>query len=148
MPALRFGDETLLLTRVGESVKNAVGSARLGRLAEPEELYLVIQVGRLFEVDHSEEEVLYRKGRYLVVRLPPERAADMTRRGRYTVEPLRVPDTVFELLPRSPAARAHAARVTPLLAELSRERVDLIVDHLVSYGSRNSTGTKFREAAE
>lgn len=147
-PALRFGSEALLLTREGELASDAAAGAPLGRLAALEELHLVIQVGRLFELEHPEEEVLYRKGRYLLVRLPPERAAALNRTGCFTVKPVTAPDTIFEIVPRARRAAADTAGPSPLLARLSRDGVRSIVDHLVSYGERKSTGTKFRVAAE
>lgn len=77
---------------------------------KPENLYLVTQIGRLFEQAHPDVPVLLNKGRYLVVELDPQRARTCVEGEGlcYALRPLKGNMVVFDM--RAPIA-GRAARV-------------------------------------
>ena len=56
----------------------------------PEEMFLVIQQGRLFQLGNPEVRVLLDKGRYLAIQLIPDQVAAILRRAEpyYAIRPL------------------------------------------------------------
>jgi hypothetical protein len=115
---------------------------------KPENLYLVTQIGRLFEQAHPDVSVLLNKGRYLVVELDPQRARTLEEgEGQcYALRPLQGDMVVFDV--RAPIA-ARAARVDwiqELVNRISRANFEASLTHLASFPTRYSTSTHYVNA--
>ena len=147
--AITFGDDTVVLApESGPGSSDADGLRSLaGDLSLPT-LHLVAQVGNRFEAEHPEVPVLYSKGRYLVVAMDPQRARDQAQRGCYAIEPISIPDVVFDVRRREGAVPAADAATSDLLAALSRQRLEESLEHLVSFGTSSLDQCQYKEAAQ
>ena len=150
---VRFGKETLFCSDGPSDTPPAQTASRGARLPSREvegtreQLHIVVQNGRLFEQHHPDVAVLHDRGRFLLVRLDPERAQRIAAEGEtcYGILPLADNDVAFEELDRS-SARAPAAAILTLLAKLSPLAVEKRVKKLVSFGTRHSTSAGFASA--
>src|SRR5262245_14615796 len=117
---------------------------------KPDNLYLVTQIGRLFEQAHPDVPVLFNKGRYLVVELDPRRARTFEKGEGlcYALRPLTGNMVVFDM--RAPIA-GRAARidwVQALVGRISRATLEASLTHLAAFPTRHSTSTHYVNAAE
>lgn len=158
-PWVRFGSETLLLARGGGEA-SAARQARTDS-AEPtaviaagpaENLYVVTQIGRLFQRAYPDVPILHDRGRYLIVALDPEQAKAITGKPEtdFVIRPLRENSVVFDVR-RPPAVAARAAReawIEALLERLERATLEAHLEHLVSFPTRFSTSGDYAAAAD
>ena len=162
--SVRFGGETLLYIEEEREPGGAAGpgahpaaaaapsrGARLPQRHEEvdrDEMHVVVQNGRLFQQHHPEIPVIHDRGRFLLVKLDPSRAADLAaeRRTCYGVMPLTEDAVVFDE-PAPPAARAPAPFVKALVDGVRPAQIKTSLVKLVSFGTRHSTSSGFRDAA-
>jgi hypothetical protein len=153
---VQFGHELLLYAPDAKWAR-VLAHAKRSRLplqehpatVKPENLYLVTQIGRLFERAHPEVPVLLNKGRYVVVELDPQRARALVEGEGlcYTLQPLKGNMVVFDV--RTPVA-ARGARVDwvqELVTHVSRATLEANLTHLASFPTRHSTSTDYVNAA-
>lgn len=149
----RLGD-TLVLRGPAPNLEGILddsgGSARTRRPLVPgQDLYLVTQLGRLFQQDHPDVPVLVDKGRFLVV--GPDLAGRHPGEGGhadcYAVRPLPADTVVFaerDLGPRDRAAREVGGPAD----ELSRATFESALQALTASRTRHSTSPEFLDALE
>jgi Peptidase family M28 len=139
----RLGDSVVVWSSASDA------AARVARLGAPPAraagLALVTQVGRAFQDDHPEMEVLVDRGRHLVVDTAALPVGPDTVTTCWRVEPLPL-DTVIVDRPVAAAARSDPAALA-LLAELSPQACDSDLRWLVDRGTRHSLGPGFASAA-
>jgi hypothetical protein len=156
LPHLRFGDDVLIFAADDEW--DAVSERARGRgLALDERtgaeatgsLYLVTQVGDLFQRLHPDVPVLYSKGRYLVVGLDDEAAEQLqTSASRdFVVRPVQEREVVFDVYAPDPEHVDRSPWVADLVALVSHDRVVATLERLASFPTRHSTSRHFTEAA-
>jgi Zn-dependent M28 family amino/carboxypeptidase len=113
-----------------------------------EQLHVVVQHGRLFQQHHPDVHVIHDRGRFLLVKLDPERAGTLARTNEtcYGVMPLKESGVVFDV--REPvASRAPVAFVQNLVDKVTRATFETSLTKLVSFSTRHSTSTDFAGAA-
>ncbi|MET0625329.1 MAG: M28 family metallopeptidase [Pyrinomonadaceae bacterium] len=151
----RFGEETLLLSDDAETpATRAPGRAapELERRvdATPDELYVVVQNGRLFQQHNPDVPVVHDRGRYLLVKLNPPRAQKLASSHPtcFTVLPLAGNEVAFESRAAAAAPRrAPASFVRDAVNRLERASLEAALTKLVSFRTRHSTSTDFSRAA-
>jgi hypothetical protein len=151
----RFGEETLLLSDETREVTRARApspkSPARGRFVDAarEELHVVVQNGRLFQQHHPEVPVIHDRGRFLLVKLAPERARSLAadRPTCYGVTPLADGEVVFEARAARAASRPPLPFVRAAVNRLQRAGVEATLTRLVSYTTRHSTSGGFDKAA-
>ncbi len=153
---VQFGQDALVIA--DESEWNQIGqettrqAAPLRRIAHPvqqENLYLVVQKGRIFQQEHPEIPVLLDKGRFLVVELAAEQVQQWDKGDEpcYTIRPLQDYSVVFQLRPK-PLARLQASpKIQSLVKQLSQVSLEQTLQKLVSFPTRYSTSQSYGEAA-
>lgn len=124
-----------------------LGSERVRAGTDGERLHLVTQIGRLFQADHPDVPVLLDRGRYLVVDLAPERAAQLGAAGGpcWALRPLPAQAAVLTEGPQ-PARRA-AGEPSSHLAGLSADDFAADLATLAGHHTRHSASPDFDEAA-
>ena len=147
----QFGDEVVVYGAAGET---AAPAARLATLdmrnvhAEPAELHVVVQNGRLFQQHHPEVPVLHDRGRLLLVAIPagtsPALASDFD--PCYAIRPLRADEVVFTK--ESVERRAPDPRIQQLIGALSRASYEATLRRIASAPTRHSTSSHFRAAVD
>lgn len=152
---VQFGKELLLYTDDNQW-EGLVGRANQGSLqlqeypvaVKRENIYLVVQKGRLFQQEHPEVPVILNHGRFLLVELDPKRAHQLKVGDVpcYTLRPLEDNQVIFDV--REPtSARVPVAWIQNLVDQLSRSSFEADLTHLVSYPTRFSTSTHYTNAA-
>lgn len=151
---VRFGNEVLLYAS-GKNWTAALDAARSANLdvrdleaeAPARHLQLVVQKGRLFQQEQPEVPVLYDRGRYLVVALPPEEAGRLGgAHPCYHVRPLPRNEDVFTV--QEAAKRgAPVSWVQALVDGFSWADFEADLNHLISYPTRHSTSSHYASAA-
>ncbi|HEU0147887.1 MAG TPA: M28 family metallopeptidase [Bradyrhizobium sp.] len=148
-----------------DQFRDGAGSAR-ARLAfrehpesiQRENLHVVVQKGRLFQLEHPEVSVLVDKGRFLLVDLEPKDASKLGKSDIpcYSVQPLSsLPPMesgeghrrVFEAA-RRPAALVPDPTIQALVDRISRQTYEADLTHLVAFNTRNSTSAQFAAACD
>ncbi|TYC58605.1 Zn-dependent exopeptidase M28 [Rhodobacterales bacterium] len=155
---VRFGDDVLtysandrwsnLESEFSSSQRNArQPTGTIGKA----EMYLVVQKGRTFQLEHPDVEVIFDKGRYLVVRLTKAKARKMNKREDvcFHIEPLSENMTVFDTpyTQRSSAA-ASGAPQAGVVASVQQAVFVSHIEHLVSYTTRLSASSDYAAAAD
>jgi hypothetical protein len=139
------------LTTVGsDGVRSLLGDhVVLPADAPPrEQLALVVQNGRLFQVEHPEVPVLVDMGRHLVVDLRPEAAQRLEGSGGacWVVRPVPVGPVVVTA-PAPDGGREEVGWVRRCVDRLSAEEVASDLAALVTHTTRHSASTAFDAAA-
>lgn len=113
------------------------------------DMHLVVQKGRTFQQEHPDVELLYDKGRYLVVALSPAKAKKLSKRKDvcFKIVPLEENQTVFEELPPQRIETPAASPQTDVVAHVQKAVFESYISHLVSYPTRLSTSPHYTEAA-
>jgi hypothetical protein len=152
---VQFGNELLLYTddNQWEALVGRAGQRTLQLQEHPasvkrENMYLVVQKGRLFQQEHPEVPVLLDRGRFLLVELDPKRAHQIKVGDVpcYTLCRFEDNQVVFDV--RVPtAARVPVAWIQNLVNQVSRASLEADLSHLVSYPTRFSTSTYYVDAA-
>ncbi len=151
---VRFGEEAILYQDEESEQELATLAGRGAGLKQRrvvgtrEELYVVVQNGRLFQQHHPDVPVIHDRGRFLLVQLDPERARELEGKNEtcYGVMPLAENQVVFE--EHEPAAtRAPAVFVQDLVNKVMRTRLETNLTKLASFTTRHSTSKEFGKAA-
>lgn len=150
----RFGEETLLLSDEAETPAARPGARAAPELerrvdAKPDELYVVVQNGRLFQQHNPDVPVVHDRGRYLLVKLNSSRAQKLASSHPtcFSVLPLAGNEVVFESRAAAAPRRAPAAFVGDAVNRLQRASLEATLTKLVSFSTRHSTSTDFSKAA-
>jgi hypothetical protein len=151
---VRFGDEVLLYA---EDTKwnDVVERAQQQRLrlqehsdvVEKDSMHLVIQNGRCFQQERPEAQVLFDKGRYLVVALDPEEATQIDGGVCFGIKPLKENTVAFDVRARAVERMTPAAWIQNLVDAVSRSDFEASLTHLASFPTRFSTSAQYRDAA-
>lgn len=154
---VRFGDEVLTYaannrwsgveTTVGaenRSARQPAGDVRKG------DMHLVVQKGRTFQLEHPDVEVIFDRGRYLVVSLTKDEADKLGDRDDvcFHIEPLSENEVVFRTATAARTAQADTSAAAEVVARVDRAVFEANIAQLVSYPSRFSTSPGYAEAAE
>ena len=150
---VQFGEETLLYHEEPEAKPLATSSrgARMPRRDEEvsrEQMYIVIQNGRLFQQHNPDVPILHDRGRFLLVKIDPKKARTLAQKHEtcYGLVPLEDNQVVFES--RQPAAtRAPTPAIQKVVNKIDRANFDSKLNKLSSFITRHSTSTTFIEAA-
>jgi hypothetical protein len=151
---VRFGGEVLLYaedTRWNDVVEHAQQqSLRLQEhpdIIDKDSMYLVIQNGRCFQQERPEVQILFDKGRYLVVALDPEEASQIDGRACFGIKPLEENTVAFDVRTRAGERKAPAAPIQNLVDAVSRSDFEASLTHLASFPTRFSTSAHYKDAA-
>lgn len=152
---VQFGNELLLYTDENQWAGLA-GRARQRTLQLQEHpatvnrqnMYLVVQKGRLFQQEHPEVPVIVDCGRFLLVELAPKQAQEIKVGDLpcYVLRPLEDNQVVFDVRSR-PDATAPVTSIQNLVNQVSRTSLEADLTQLVSYPTRFSTSTYYANAA-
>ncbi len=148
----RFGNETLLFSD-DDDQQPAARASRGARVpfreedVTKEQLHVVVQHGRTFQDHNPEVPVLHDRGRFLLVKLDPAQAEELSKKHEtcYGVMPLTENEAVFEVRDRA-ASRAPVAFVQNLVDKVNRTSLEQDLEKLVSFHTRHSTSSGFTEA--
>jgi Zn-dependent M28 family amino/carboxypeptidase len=113
-----------------------------------EQMYVVVQNGRLFQQHNPDVPVLHDRGRFLLVKLDPEKARELSDKHEtcYGLLPLEENQVVFES-PTPPATRAASPAIQAVVKKIERAQFDTTLAKLASFPTRHSTSTEFADAA-
>ncbi|UKJ74623.1 M28 family metallopeptidase [Azospirillum brasilense] len=146
--AIVFGDTIVLPLddTEGEGADLSVAERRVA----PEDLYLVVQKGRLFQHYHPDVPVLLDKGRFLLVELPAARVQAIGHSDKpcFTIDALQPGRTVYRSLGRPQARRGRSAHASAAVERLSEETFGEAIRTLTGFPTRLSTSAHFRAAAD
>jgi len=156
VPWVQFGDDVVLLA--GDDQSPALRTRARSAGVEPsalidrssrENLYVVTQIGRLFQRQHPEVNVLFDRGRYLVVELDPETADEIAQQPEsdYMVRPIKENSVVFDVRRSAAARTARIDSIQALVDRIERSPLESNLNHLVSYPTRYSTSSHYADAA-
>ncbi|TNF23273.1 MAG: Zn-dependent exopeptidase M28 [Rhodobacteraceae bacterium] len=154
---VRFGDEVLTyaantrwsgvqasLGAENRSARQPAGEVRKG------DMHLVVQKGRTFQQEHPDVEVIFDRGRYLVVSLPKEEAEALGNRDDvcFHVLPLAENAEVFRTVSPARSATAETGAAAEVVARVDRALFETNIARLVAWPTRFSTSAGYAEAAE
>lgn len=152
--SVRFGDEVLLFAEdakwkdvVERAQQQSLRLQEHSDVAEKDSMHLVIQNGRCFQLERPETQVLFDKGRYLVVALDPEEASQIDGGVCFGIKPLEENTVAFDVRARAAERVAPAAWIQNLVDAVSRSDFETSITHLASFPTRFSTSTQYRDAA-
>jgi hypothetical protein len=152
--SVRFGDEVLLFAEdakwndvVEHAQQQSLRLQEHSDVAEKGSMHLVIQNGRCFQLERPETQVLFDKGRYLVVALDPEEASQIDGGVCFGIKPLEENTVAFDVRARAAERVAPAAWIQNLVDAVSRSDFEASLTHLASFPTRFSTSAQYRDAA-
>ena len=151
---VQFGEETVLLQDdppEATPVARASRGARMPRREEQvtkEEMFVVVQNGRLFQQHNPDVPVLHDRGRFLLVKLDPKTARKLSDKHEtcYGLVPLKENHVVFES-PSPPATRALSPAIQAIVTKIDRAQFDSSLSKLASFPTRHSASASFKDAA-
>lgn len=151
---VQFGEETVLYHDEPQQAKAVATPSRGARMPRREEqvtreqMYVVIQNGRLFQQHHPEIPILHDRGRFLLVKIDPEKARALSHKHEtcYGLVPLEENHVVFDS-PKPPATRAPAKAIQAVVNKIDRGKFDSCLTKLASFPTRHSTSPGFIDAA-
>jgi hypothetical protein len=151
---VQFGEETLLYREEPEEPKAVATSTRGARMPRREEdvsreqMYIVIQNGRLFQQRNPEIPILHDRGRFLLAKIDPKTARALSKKDEtcYGLIPLEENHVVFESK-EAPARRAPSPASKALVNKIDRESLNATLTKLASFPTRNSTSAGFTDAS-
>jgi len=152
----RFGEEVLVYGREAESEKFALAGGRNARQLretsvplKSEQMHVVVQNGRMFQREHPKVPVLVDKGRYLLVKLDPQRARQLSEASPtcFGTFPLEENEVVFDVRDAESARVAKVAWISELVNKIKRTSFEPNLTQLVSFGTRHSTSSEFKSAS-
>ena len=143
---VQFGEETVLLQDEPQEerpVARASRGARMPRREEQvtkDEMFVVVQNGRLFQQHNPDVPVLHDRGRFLLVKLDPETARELSDKHEtcYGLMPLKENHVVFES-PTPAAARGSSPAIQAIVNKIERANFDASLAKLASFPTRHST---------
>ena len=150
----QFGEESVLFQDEPQEARPKATASRGVRMPRREEqvskdqLYVVVQNGRLFQQHNPEVPVLHDRGRFLLVKLDPDQAHALSEKHEtcYGIVPLEANQVVFKSR-EAPATRAPVPAIQKVVNKLDQARFDSSLTKLASFPTRHSTSTAFTEAA-
>jgi hypothetical protein len=156
---VQFGKEALLIADesdwnqiVNSAGRSGISLQRNSRPSQKDNLYLVVQKGRLFQQEHPEVPVLIDKGRFLVVDLNLDLVKlDSYQKGDepcYGIKPLEENMVVFREQPKAAFRKTPQVEIQDLVTQLSRSSLEANLTQLVSWSTRYSTSSFYRLAAD
>lgn len=151
---VQFGEETVLLQDEPQEAKPVATSSRGARMPRREaqvakdQMFVVIQNGRLFQQHNPGVPVLHDRGRFLLVKIDPEKARELSDNHEtcYGLVPLEENHVVFDSR-ESPASRAPTPAIQAIVNKIDRANFNSSLTKLASFPTRHSTSTAFIEAA-
>lgn len=153
---VRFGDEVLLygannkfdsvIGKISRTVRDVVQEKIT---VKKNDMHLVVQKGRIFQIENPTVRVLLDKGRYLVIDLPKSKASKLSKRldPCFHIEPLRENTVVFETVARKKNTRVSTSRTADLVSGLQASDFEINLRKLVSFPTRMSTSSHYAAAA-
>jgi hypothetical protein len=159
---VRFGTDVLIYADDAE-IDGLAERARqedlpldeIGSVANRENLYLVTQMGAVFQQMHADVPVLYNKGRFLVVEMAPEQADELSAPDEasfspdFSIEPLKDSATIFDMRVSGVDRVARVPWVQELVNAVSDSEFETNLEHLVdSHPTRHSPSEHFDEVVE
>jgi putative aminopeptidase FrvX len=156
---IQFGKEALLIADeadwnqiINNAGRSGISLQRNSRPSQKDNLYLVVQKGRLFQQEHPEVPVLLDKGRFLVVDLDLDLIKlNSYQKGDepcYGIKPLEDNMVVFREQPKAAFRSTPQVEIQDLLTQLSRSNLETNLAQLVSWSTRYSTSSFYRLAAD
>lgn len=151
---VQFGEESVLYHDEPTEAKprgTQTRGARMVRREAPvtrEQMHVVIQNGRLFQQHNPDVPILHDRGRFLLVKIDPQKARELSAKHEtcYGLVPLEDNHVVFDEL-RPPAMRAPAPAIQRVVKKLDRANFESNLAKLTSLATRHSTSTAYVEAA-
>lgn len=146
---LQFGNELLLIADDADwtAMRRMQSADAIRELPSTniDELYLVVQKGRLFQKEHPEVHLLYDRGRYLVVRLDRERAQQLRQPHEpcYALRPIAEQPIIFDVRDRERFRMARNANIQSLVDGIAREDYEADLLHLAQMPTRHSLSSHF-----
>ena len=119
----------------------------LPQLDSTKNLHLVMQKGRLFELQHPEVRILQNRGRFLIAELTRARET-IPDSDDFKIIPLENDFTVFRSVDRQEARIERDSEVNNLLAELDPDDFMDDVMHLASFDNRHSVTSGYADASQ
>ena len=150
----QFGEESVLFEDEPQEARPTATASRGVRMPRREEqvtkdqLYVVVQNGRLFQQHNPEVPVLHDRGRFLLVKLDPDQARALSKKHEtcYGIVPLEENQVVFNSR-EALARRAPVPAIQKVVNKLDRAKFDSSLTKLASFPTRHSTSAAFTEAA-
>lgn len=141
---VQFGDTAFLM-----SAEPLASVRQNPQPSQFEDLYLVVQKGRLFQQEHPEVSVLLDKGRYLVVELSVEQAKawDEGEEPCYAIRPLQEYSVVFQAKSKPAVRLQPLVELQDLVNQVSQSALEQTLQKLVSFPTRYSTSQFYTSAA-
>ena len=151
---VQFGEETVLLQDEPPEAIPVARSSRGARMPRREEqvtkdeMFVVVQNGRLFQQHNPDVPVLHDRGRFLLVKLDPKTARTLSDKHEtcYGLVPLKDNHVVFES-PSPRATRALSPKIQAIVKKIDRAQFDSSLSKLASFHTRHSTSAFFKDAA-
>lgn len=142
---IQFGEEAFWMSDESEAPQMRQNP----QTSQKENLYLVIQKGRVFQKEHPEIPVLFDKGRFLVVELESAQvqAWDKGDEPCYVIRPLQDYPVVFQVQPPPAIRRQSLPQFENLVRQVSQTSLEQTLEKLVSFPNRYSTGHFYNQAA-
>lgn len=153
---IQFGDTAFLIAPAPQWQSIAQAAQPLAAVkqnpqpSQLENLYLVVQKGRLFQQEHPDVPVLLDRGRYLVVELEAEQAKawDKGEEPCYAIRSLQDYSVVFQRRPQPASRLQPATELQDLVAQVAQLQVEETLQKLVSFPTRYSTSASYTAAAD
>ena len=151
----RFGDELLIYSDKAQPEKLGLPQERsAGQVSERqlplrrEELYVVVQNGRMFQKEHPEVPVLLDKGRYLLTHLDPQEADQLKDSSPtcYGLFQLQENQVVFDVRDSAAARVARVDWIQERVNRVERASFESFLTSLVAFQTRQSLSAGFKQA--
>lgn len=153
---IQFGQETILIAKESDLNQLNRRAARTGialernlLATERENLYVVVQKGRLFQQEHPQVRVLVDRGRFLLVELNADlvAACDKGDQPCYGIRPITDKMVVFQEPAITTARSTPQIQIQNLVEQVSCSSLEANLTKLVSLPNRYSTNSFYLEAA-
>lgn len=155
LPWVQFGDQLLLCSDDAQWYNLVAYATRVQldletypHAVKEQDLYLVVQKGRLFQLKNPTVPVVMDKGRFLVVELDHTQAEKFaTDEPCYVVQPLPQNQVIFAAQPPLEEKKEPEAWIDNLVKGVTNSSFSATLIQLVSYPTRYSTSDYYRQAA-
>ena len=139
----RWSDVDARFSADSRNTRQNAGSVRKS------DMHLVVQKGRTFQQENPEIEVLFDKGRYLVVAVPPAKAEKMSQRKDvcFHIMPLEENQVVFEEHVPKRIETPTDSTEAQVVSAVQKSVFESYISQLMSYPTRLSTSSHYMEAA-
>ncbi len=153
---VQFGRETLLIANESDlndlnnrAARTGISLERNSLNTQKENLYVVVQKGRLFQQEHPEVPILIDKGRFLLVELNADLVESYQKGDEpcYGIKPLEENMVVFQEPLTTTTTRTPQIQIQNLVDRVSCSTLEANLTQLVSWSNRYSTNSFYLEAA-